>query len=67
MKEKKTKKLNEGTIAGFLNKFLDNMQQGTQNRFISKAKKRGIPPEVIAKMAEVDKDILELQQLLQEL
>jgi len=64
---KNKKNLNEGTIAGFITKFLDNMQQGTQDRFIKQAKKRGIPPEVISKMSELDKDILELQKLLQDL
>ena len=31
------KNLNEGSIAGFINRFLDDMQKGTQARFIQQA------------------------------
>lgn len=64
---KNKKNINEGSIAGFLTKFLDNMQQGTQSRFIQQAKKRGLPKEVTDKMSNLDKDIIELQKLLREL
>jgi len=60
------KKINEGSIAGFINKFLDGIQQDTQKRFIKNAQKRGVPKEVLSKMSDVERDIIELRNILKE-
>ncbi len=60
-------KLNEGSISGFIGKFLDGIQQDTQKRFIKTAQKRGVPKEVLSKMSDVERDIIELRNILKEL
>jgi len=55
------------SISGYVSKFLDGIQQGTQKRFIKKAQKRGIPKDVLAKMSDLDKDVIELREILKDL
>ena len=59
--------INEGSIAGFVGKFLDGIQQDTQKRFIKTAQKRGVPKEVLAKMSDVEREISELTRILKDL
>jgi len=60
-------KKNKLSISGFINNFLDGLQQGTQKRFIKKAQKRGVPKEVWAKMSDLEREISELRRILKEL
>ena len=41
------KRLNEASISGFINRFLDDMQQGTVDRFIKQAKSKNVPRPVV--------------------
>jgi|TARA_B110000902_G_C14168385_1_gene535872 hypothetical protein len=61
------KKLNEGSIAGFINRFLDDMQKGTQDRFIKQAKKKGVPPAVTLRLTKIEKEIADLEKILKDL
>ncbi len=48
-----------------VSKFLDNIQNETQERFIKQARKKG-PDPVIARMSKIDKEIKELEKILKE-
>lgn len=61
------KKLNEASISGFINRFLDDMQKGTQARFIQQAKKKGVPPKVTARLTNIEKEIADLEKILKDL
>lgn len=61
------KKINEVNIAGFVNRFLDDIQQKTQDRFIRKAKEKGLPPIVTTKLTVIEKEIRELEKILKDL
>tara|TARA_B110000503_G_scaffold1112_1_gene1459 strand:+ start:292 stop:489 length:198 start_codon:yes stop_codon:yes gene_type:complete len=61
------KKLNEASISGFINRFLDDMQKGTQDRFIKQAKKKGVPPKVTYRLVKIEKEIADLQNILRDL
>ena len=61
------KNLNEGSIAGFINPFLDDMQKGTQARFIQQAKKKGVPTHVTARLTTIEKEIKDLEKILKDL
>lgn len=61
------KPINEANIAGFIGKFFDGLHTGTQKRFIAQAKKRGVPPEVVNKMTQLEKDYVELTNILRDL
>lgn len=63
----KKKPLNEGSIAGFIGKFFEDLQNGTQKRFIKQAQKRGVPNEVLNKMTNLEKEYVELTNLLRKL
>ena len=54
-------------IAGFIRKFLDNIQDGTQQRFIEQAKKRGEPPKITVRLTKIEKEIKELEKILKDL
>jgi len=55
------------SISGFINNFLDGLQQDTQKRFFKRAQKRGVPKEVWAKMSDLDREISELRRILKDL
>jgi hypothetical protein len=59
--------INEASISNFINKFLDDIQRGTQKRFIAQAKKRGVSPHVMDKLTTVEKEIIELRKILDNL
>lgn len=61
------KNLNEGTISGFINRFLDDLQRGTQERFIQQAKKKGVPTNVTARLTTIEKEIKDLEKILKDL
>ena len=61
------KQLNEASIAGFINRFLDDMQKGTQDRFIKQAKKKGVPSSVTLKLTKIEKEISDLEKVLKDL
>jgi hypothetical protein len=61
------KKLNEASIAGFINRFLDDMQKGTQDRFIKQAKSKGLPPQVTLRLTKIEKEVAELEKVLKDL
>ena len=61
------KQLNEASIAGFINRFLDDMQQGTVDRFIKQAKQKNIPRPVVNKLEKLKKEREELEKLLKDL
>lgn len=61
------KKLNEASIAGFINRFLDDMQKGTQDRFIKQAKKKGVPASVTLRLTKIEKEISDLEKILKDL
>ena len=61
------KNLNEGSIAGFINRFLDDMQKGTQARFIQQDKKKGVATHVTARLTTIEKEIKDLEKILKDL
>jgi hypothetical protein len=61
------KNLNEGSIAGFINRFLDDMQQGTVDRFIKQAKEKNVPRPVVKQLEKIRKERQELERLLKDL
>ena len=61
------KQLNESSITTFINKFLDGLQSGTQQRFIDQAKKRGVSSEITKKLTALEKNYIELRKLLNDL
>ena len=63
----KKKKLTEASISGFINRFLDDMQQGTVDRFIQQAKKKNVPRPVVNKLEKLKKEREELEKLLKDL
>ncbi len=48
-----------------ISKFLDNIQNETQERFIKQARKKG-PDPIVTRMSEIDKEIKELKKILKE-
>jgi hypothetical protein len=58
------KQINEASIAGFINRFLDDMQKGTQDRFIKRAKDRGLPKEVVSQMEKIEKERQQLSNII---
>jgi hypothetical protein len=61
------KKLNEGSISGFINRFLDDMQQGTVDRFIKQAKTKNVPKPVVKQLVKIQKEREELERILKDL
>lgn len=61
------KKLNEISITGFINRFLNDIQKGTQDRFIKQVKEKGVPPTVTTRLTKIEKEISELKNILKEL
>lgn len=61
---KNKKQISEASIAGFINRFLGDMQKGTQDRFIQRAKKRGIPKPVLDKLDKIKKERDELDAII---
>jgi hypothetical protein len=61
------KKLTEASIAGFINRFLDDMQKGTQDRFIKQAKAKGVPKQVTHRLSKIEKEIADLEKVLKDL
>ena len=59
--------LNEVNIAGFINKFLDDIRKGTQDRFIKQAEQRIQDKKVHLKLREIDRSIQELEDYLKTL
>ena len=54
-------------FAKHINKFLTNIQQGTQKRFIKQAKEKGVPPEITVKLTRIEKEVEELKEILKDL
>lgn len=65
MKNKKT--LNEISVSGFLSKFLDGVQSGTQKRFIAQAKKKGVPKHITIRLTKIENEIETLKDILKDL
>jgi hypothetical protein len=63
----KQKPLNEIRIDKFINKFLDGIQKGTQERFIKQAEKAGLPKPITIRMAAVENLIKHLEDDLKDL
>lgn len=63
----KKQKLTEASISGFINRFLDDMQQGTVDRFIQQAKKKNVPRPVVQKLEKLKKEREELEKILKDL
>jgi len=62
------KTINELTLVSkFVGAFFDGMQKNTANRFIAKAKKRGLPKKVTDKLAQIQKEQDELEALLRDI
>ena len=61
------KKLNEGSISGFINRFLDDMQQGTVDRFIKQAKSKNVPRPVVKQLVKLQKEVEDLERILKDL
>lgn len=61
------KKLTEASISGFINRFFDDMQQGTVDRFIQQAKKKNVPKPVVQKLEKLKKEREELEKILKNL
>jgi ATP adenylyltransferase/5',5'''-P-1,P-4-tetraphosphate phosphorylase II len=60
----KKEKINEVNISKFINKFFDAMQQGTQDRFIQQAKKKGVPDSITTRLRKIDQDKADLAAVL---
>jgi len=61
------KRITELSVTNFINKFLDNLQLGTQKRFISQAKKRGVSSNVTDKLTTLEKNYIDLRKTLDDL
>ena len=59
--------INEINISGFVTRFLTDLQNDTQSRFIKKAKDKGVPPKVIYRMVNLEKGVDELKKILKDL
>lgn len=59
------KKINELSAASKLvGAFFDGLKRNTTNRFLKKAEKQGLPKEVIKRMAAIEKQKKDLEDLL---
>jgi hypothetical protein len=58
------KKINEGALTNFVSSFFDGVANNTTQRFLDKAKKKGMPKPVIDKMKQIDKERAELEKLI---
>ncbi|MDR9418856.1 hypothetical protein [Gracilimonas sp.] len=67
MSKKSKKKLSEASVTDFITDFVRNIQMKSQDRFIQRAKKKGVPKEVTDKMEKVEKEVKELEDFLDEL
>lgn len=63
----KKKKINEASITDFVTDFVRNIQMKSQDRFIQRAKKKGVPKDVTDKMEKVNKEVEELEDFLKSL
>lgn len=63
----KKKKLSEASVTDFITDFVRNIQMKSQDRFIQRAKKKGVPKEVTDKMEKVEKEVKELEDFLKTL
>lgn len=54
-------------VANFIGRFLSDIQQKTQDRFISKAKEKGLPPIKNTRLTVIEKEIKELEKILKDL
>ena len=63
----KKKRLNEASISGFINRFLDDMQQGTVDRFIKQAKSKNVPRPVVKQLVKLQKEVEDLERILKDL
>jgi len=61
------KYLNEANISGFISKFLNDLQDGTQQRFIAQAKKKGVPKDITLRLTVIEKEVAELKNILKDL
>lgn len=58
-------KLNEvNMVSRFIGDFFDGISRGTADRLLKKAKKRGMPPEILKGMEKIKKDSDELDKLI---
>jgi|TARA_R100001510_G_C7649234_1_gene206635 hypothetical protein len=59
------KELNElNVVSRFIGDFFDNIQKGTSDRLLKKAKQRGFPPKVLNSLERIKKEKEELDKLL---
>jgi len=61
MSKQDLKELN--AVSRFIGDFFDGIKTNTSNRFLARAKKRGIPKEVIKKMEKIQKEKDELEKI----
>lgn len=61
---KNKKQISEASIAGFINRFLGDMQKGTQDRFIQKAKQRKLPKDLVDQMEKIEKERQNLDNII---
>lgn len=61
------KTTNESSIVGFINRFLDELQKGTQTRFIQQAKKKGVPSHITTRLTTIENEIKDLEKILKDL
>ena len=61
---KNKKQISEASIAGFINRFLGDMQKGTQDRFIQKAKQRKLPKDLVDQMEKIEKERQKLDNII---
>jgi phage regulator Rha-like protein len=61
---KNKKQISEASIAGFINRFLGDMQKGTQDRFIQRAKQRKLPKDLVNQMEKIEKERQHLDNII---
>jgi hypothetical protein len=58
------KQINEvNAVSKFIGDFFDGIKTNTSNRFLTRAKQRGIPNEVIQQMEKIQKEKDELEKI----
>ena len=58
------KQINEVNISKFINSFLDAMQQGTQDRFIKQAEKKGVPSVITTRLRKIDQEAADITNII---
>jgi hypothetical protein len=51
-------------IAKFIKAFLDSIQQGTQERFIKQAEKKGAPSVITTRLRKIDQEAADITNLI---